>query len=143
MFCVWKCSVFCLGAIESVHILGKRGAEKCVCSKSFTAFFLCASLWRLLCTWQTMARRVQSAVTAARPTCVPTCSSLMEGAASSVPSATVSMKVHHHAHIKTSASSRFSTVLIQFVFLLSLPSASLLLPTSGPHGPEGGLLREA
>lgn len=129
---------------------------------------MCASLCRLLYTWWTMARQAQSAVTDARPTCVPTCSLLTEVAATSVVSATVSMKVQHNANKQTkSLSSCTCTVLIhratlwtqngnknvklwiycaQFyihLYFMSYPSAGLLFPTSRPHGPEGGLLREA
>lgn len=55
--------------------------------------FLCVSLCRLLFTLRTTVRPARSAAIDARPTCVPTCSLLMEVAATSVVSATVSMKV--------------------------------------------------
>lgn len=98
-----------------------------------------ASLRRRLCWWWTTARRGRFAATDAKPTCVPTCSSLTGAVASSAASAAVLMKVQWS----------ISTLVLSFELHFRIPSclshrsAGDLLPTPGPHGPQGGLLREA
>ena len=84
-----------------------------------------------------MARVARSAATAARPTCAPTCSSLTEAGATSAASAAVSTKV------KT-GQERVARLKMSPVKSICFPfsSSGLLFPTSGPHGPEGRLLRE-
>lgn len=93
----------------------------------------------------TTARQVPFAATDARPTCVPTCSLSTAVGATSVASATVSMKVRDSAKqmhpIKEKWWEEIETDLEHCVFL-SDSSAGLLLPTSRPHGSEGGLLWE-
>lgn len=101
-------------------------------------------------------RQDRSAAIDARPTCVPTCSLLMGAVATSVVSATVSMKVEYSADKVLSSQKKSVTFTSKSSYCeytvhrslfnqisLCYRSASLLLPTSGPHGPEGGLLREA
>ncbi len=120
---------------------------------------------RLLSTLWTTVRPARSAAIDARPTCVPTCSLLMEVAATSVVSATVSMKVRtvqcNKSDVRLSSQKKthrtnfwnqkvkkwnyeYTVHGSTFSFMsLAYPSASLLFPTSWPRGPEGGLLREA
>lgn len=72
---------------------------------------------RLLYMLSTMVRRVRSAAIDARPTCVPTCSLLMEVVATSVVSATVSMKVRRNVQttrIKLTLNSEY--IIRTFIF---------------------------
>lgn len=62
-------------------------------------FLFAFGLFRSLRTWWTTARVGPSAATVARPTCVRTCSSWREGAASSVASAAVSQRVSQLVHV--------------------------------------------
>lgn len=90
----------------------------------------CVSLCRLLYMSSTTVRQVRSAATDARPTCVPTCSLLMEAVATSVASATVSTKVQRNLNV-INVKQLYKQLLYSVIFFrLAYFSASLLFPTS-------------
>jgi len=87
-----------------------------------------------------MGKQVPFAVIAVRPTCARTCSLLKVVVVSSVASAAVSPRVSHDPGTHLSCWIHPNQHLM-FLFSFHSPSASPLLPASGSHREEGGLLR--
>lgn len=91
-----------------------------------------------------MEKVVPSAVIAVRPICARTCSLLKVAVVSSVASAAVSPRVSHAPGTCLSCWIHPNQhLMLLFVFSFHSSSASPLLPASGSHREEGGLLRPA